>query len=50
MPRGSATFFFNVTALGLGRIPWSIELRNEPAGEQTSFTWVDEEEASALLS
>jgi hypothetical protein len=39
-----------MSAERLGRIPWSIEERNEPRGEQTCFTWVDEEEATAILS
>jgi hypothetical protein len=38
-----------MTALGLGTNPWSIEQRNERLLEQSFFTWVVEEEASAIL-
>jgi hypothetical protein len=42
--------FINMSAEGLGRTPWSVEERNEPAREQSCFTWVDEEEATTILN
>jgi hypothetical protein len=35
-----------VAAPRIGSNPWSIELRNEPAGEQPAAESVDEEEAT----
>jgi hypothetical protein len=48
MPTERAAFFIYMTAVADRRNPRSVEERNEPVGEQTCFTWVDEEEASAI--
>jgi hypothetical protein len=38
-----------MSAARLGRNPWSIEERNDPLREQSFSSWVQEEEASAIL-
>jgi hypothetical protein len=37
-----------ITVVLPSRNPWLIEEWNEPPGEQTFYSWVEEEEASAM--
>jgi hypothetical protein len=40
----------NEATVGIGWNPRLIEQRNEPAREQSFYSWVQEEEASAVQS